>query len=351
MTLSADIHWRLGEDTAHANLVLKPGITALIGPSGAGKSSLARCLAGLNPIIKGHITLSGEALIDTEANHNLPPHLRRIAYLAQAPSLFPHLTIRQNILYGTTSNWSPALEDMTDRLDITRLVGRMPHTLSGGEARRVTLARSIASGPACMILDEPFTGLDPKSARAVRQEILTLAETHMPILLISHNTDMLLATADRGYLINKGHILTEGPIGPLLDTPIARELLGDTFGGTLVSGHYQGGRVQIGPHSLSVPDTSLVSGPVCLQVRSKDVALAQDPVEGSSIRNQIPVTVSGVTKFDSDVLVHLAITETDQSITSLITQDAFSDMQATPGQPLIALIKAAALTTFDPCET
>lgn len=343
--LSADIRWTQGTTEARAVLSLQAGVTALVGPSGAGKTSLARILAGLDQPQSGQIKVLDDSLTDSRSGLHIPPHMRRIGYLSQGPSLFPHLSVRRNILFGCRPKWTGSLQGLTDRLGIeTTRLDTLPGSLSGGEARRVALARAIAAGPEYLILDEPFTGLDPINVTRVRREILRLSSAGTPVLLISHSLDWLLPTASHCMVMNQGHIIDQGPTGEVLDQPPARHLFGGPNGGSLLIASHSHGHWTVGPHVTRFEGTPDTSAPaLLLQIKSRDVALSQEPIRGTSIANQWPVTVTKLTSLDRDCMVSLALKDTDFILKSLITRHSADALCIQEGTQLTALVKASAV--------
>ncbi len=186
----------------YAFSVEKGGLTALFGPSGAGKTTLLDMIAGLVKPSRGHIAVSGEVLFDADRRINLPPERRRCGYVFQDLRLFPHKTVRDNLLYG----WHIAapehrwLEQDTalEVLGIGHLLKRMPATLSGGEAQRVAIGRALLSGPRFLLMDEPLASVDAER----REEILRVIERvrdelRLPILYVSHDRAEVDRLADR----------------------------------------------------------------------------------------------------------------------------------------------------------
>lgn len=169
-----------------------PGLTALFGPSGAGKTSLLEAIAGLVQPAQGRIVVSGTTLFDSGKRVNLAPERRRCGYVFQDLRLFPHQTVRDNLLYGwrlarPVDRWL-SLETALDFLGIGHLLDRMPRTLSGGEAQRVAIGRALLSAPRFLLMDEPLASVDA----ARREEILRLIERirdelELPILYVSHD--------------------------------------------------------------------------------------------------------------------------------------------------------------------
>ena len=168
------------------------GLTALFGPSGAGKTSLLDAVAGLLRPREGRIVAGGEVLFDSAAGIDLPPERRACGYVFQDNRLFPHRRVRDNLLYGpglgaTARRWM-TLDEAVAFLGIGHLLGRMPATLSGGEAQRVAIGRALLSGPKFLLMDEPLSSLDAPR----REEIMGVIERirdelRLPILYVSHD--------------------------------------------------------------------------------------------------------------------------------------------------------------------
>lgn len=183
------------------------GLTALFGPSGAGKTSVLDAVAGLLRPTQGRIAVAGEVLFDSAAGIDLPPERRTCGYVFQDGRLFPHRRVRDNLLYGwrlapPARRWM-SLGEAAGFLGIGHLLGRLPATLSGGEAQRVAIGRALLSGPRFLLMDEPLSSLDA----ARREEIMTVIERirdelALPILYVSHDR----AEVDRlaGHVIQVG---------------------------------------------------------------------------------------------------------------------------------------------------
>lgn len=175
-------------------------VLGLVGPSGCGKSTLLDAIAGVEP--GAQVTLDGHALT------GVPLHRRGIGYVTQDTLLFPHLTVRQNVTYSPAAG---AIDEVVRTLDIAPLLDRMPRHLSGGERRRVALARAIVSGPRLLLLDEPFVGLDD----ARRHEAIALVrEVHhafaLPMMLVSHRRDEVDALATQVVRLEDGRVVATG---------------------------------------------------------------------------------------------------------------------------------------------
>lgn len=195
-------------------------VIAVLGASGAGKSTLARLMAGLTAPDKGRFIIDNTVLEDTDRHISLPPEARGIGFVFQAHRLFPHLSVRANILYpvhhGGHSEALP-VEELASLMHVEHLLDRMPATLSGGEAQRVALARAVNAAERLLILDEPTASLDP----ALRNELWAClralgARRQIPILLITHSAREALALAQVALFIEAGRIVAQGSVREVL---------------------------------------------------------------------------------------------------------------------------------------
>ena len=192
MSFEVDIAVRRGEREIAARFEAEAGITALFGPSGAGKTTVLDCVAGLLRPARGRILLDGMVLFDSAGGIFLPPEDRACGYVFQDNRLFPHRSVRQNLLFGQSRTpqerrWMD-LDEAVRFLGIGDLLDRMPRTLSGGEAQRVAIGRALLSGPRLLLFDEPLSSLDA----ARRDEIMTVIERvrdelKVPMLYVSHD--------------------------------------------------------------------------------------------------------------------------------------------------------------------
>lgn len=193
MSFDISVSRRLGGRTIGAAFSTGDGLTALFGPSGAGKTSVLNMVAGLLRPDTGHVRVGGETLFDAAARIAVPSHRRRAGYVFQDARLFPHLTVRANLLYGhrlaaPADRWMMP-EEAIAFLDLATLLDRRPATLSGGEARRVAIGRALLSDPRFLLMDEPLSSLD----EARREEIVRVIERirdelALPILYVTHES-------------------------------------------------------------------------------------------------------------------------------------------------------------------
>src|SRR5579863_5016331 len=200
-------------------------LTAILGPSGSGKTTLLRILAGFEQADTGTVRI-GDAVVDGVGTH-VPPERRRIGYVPQEGSLFPHLNVIANVGFGLPSRQrsSRQITDLLDAVGLTDLGKRYPHELSGGQQQRVALARALAIRPDVVLLDEPFASLDAHLRASIRtdvQEVFRRAGT--TAVLVTHDQDEALSTADRVAVLRNGKIAQCAAPQDLYDRPADAEL-------------------------------------------------------------------------------------------------------------------------------
>jgi len=182
------------------------GVVALTGHSGAGKTSILNAVAGLLTPDQGRIVVNDRVLFDSAKRINLPTHQRRIGYVFQDLRLFPHLSVRANLLYGTKDE--SALPQVLDLLGIAPLLTRKPGTLSGGEKQRVAIGRALLSQPRLLLLDEPLASLDTARRVDIIARLKVIRdELKLPMLLVSHAADEVAQLATQIITLENGRII------------------------------------------------------------------------------------------------------------------------------------------------
>jgi molybdate transport system ATP-binding protein len=218
MTLEIDVQHAQGAFALAADFTACGPVTALWGPSGAGKTTIANIIAGLIQPDRGRVALDGEVLVDRARRVFVKPSRRRIGYVFQDGRLFPHLTVRQNLLYGRMlaprAQRFVALDDVVGLLDLGPHLGRRPGLLSGGEKQRVAIGRALLSSPRLLLMDEPLDSLDA----ARREEILPYIErlrdeAGVPIVYISHVREEVERLASTVVRLDRGEVVGIDRIG------------------------------------------------------------------------------------------------------------------------------------------
>ncbi|OPY98453.1 hypothetical protein A5906_33100 [Bradyrhizobium sacchari] len=221
--INAAFRGRLGNFMLDAELsVPATGVTAIFGPSGCGKTSMARCIAGLQRMADGFCAVDGDIWQDRKSFR--PVHRRPIGYVFQEASLFPHLSVRRNLLFGApkAAGMQITFDEVVDLLGLAALLDRSPHRLSGGERQRVAIGRALLSQPKLLLMDEPLAALD----HATRNEILPFLECvherlSLPVFYISHDMSEIERFADHLVLMEQGRVVGSGPLHTLHPIPLA----------------------------------------------------------------------------------------------------------------------------------
>jgi len=205
----AGVTLSLAEFELEADGELARGWTGLVGPSRAGKTSMLEMIAGFRAPGRGSIAIDGELVFQAKRGIDVPPRRRGIGYVTQDDTLFPHRTVRDNLAYGMPRRGTaaPELERTAALVAVDALLERPVTTLSGGEKRRVALARALLSRPRLLLLDEPLTGLDPASRDRVMASLrLIHRELPMPTIYVAHNPEEILGLCDDALVLDRGRI-------------------------------------------------------------------------------------------------------------------------------------------------
>ena len=199
-------------------------VVALLGQSGSGKSTLLRILAGLEGLDSGDVYAAGICV--SKPGHVTPPEQRGLGMVFQDYALFPHLSAIQNVAFGLQALGKPAAlkcaSDWLDRVGLANRAHYFPHQLSGGEQQRVALARALAPQPRAVLMDEPFSGLDPQLRSDLQQTMLsTLRAANVAALIVSHDTEEALGIADHIAVMDHGKISQSGSPRDVYNNPIS----------------------------------------------------------------------------------------------------------------------------------
>src|SRR5437879_2174589 len=283
-----------------------------MGPSGSGKTSLLEAVAGLRPRTRGRIVVNSTTLLATADRVRVRPEHRRVGYVPQDAGLFPHLTALGNVRFGArgaTDRVRAAIETLV----LTPLLARHPATLSGGEKQRVALARSLASDPRLLLLDEPLAALDVGLRERIVPYLLRIHdEWRVPVLYVTHSVGEALSLAEAVLLLREGTVEAHGPALDLLSRPAmaraAEAGIENLRHGRIVAHDDQGGttRVQLDDgQALAVPLSSsrLPGDAVNHGIRAEDVLLAVEPLRGLSARHIIEARIVQLDRVGRDALL------------------------------------------------
>ena len=304
-----------------------PGVVALFGRSGCGKTTLVNLIAGLLQAQQGHVRLDQECWLDTRLGIALPAEQRRIGYVFQEPRLFPHYSVRGNLLYGArrarSQHQITTFDDVVELLGLAALLARRPASLSGGERQRVALGRALLSQPQLLLLDEPLSFLDA----ARRDEVLPYLERlrdqfAIPMIFVSHQFDEVLRLATHVVVIDAGRVVAAGDLTAVSLAPALRAIVGPDALGAVVDGEVLRSdsgdglaEIAIGSGRLRIACTGVAAGQrLRVQLLARDVILATSEPQGLSVRNQLRGTVHAITADADSDLVEVDVGGTQSSL-------------------------------------
>ncbi|EAQ04921.1 molybdate ABC transporter, ATP-binding protein [Pseudooceanicola batsensis HTCC2597] len=352
MSLEVAIRHRLGGMELVADFSASAGVTALFGHSGAGKTTVVGAVAGLVRPDAGRIVLDGEVLFDAEAGTDLPVHRRRFGYVFQDARLFPHMTVRRNLLYGAGGD--AGLGRVCDLLGIGGLLSRRPGTLSGGEQARVAIGRALLSQPRMLLMDEPFASLD----QARKEEILPYLErlrdeAGIPILYVSHAVEEVARLADTLVVLDSGRVVRAGPAAALFADPGLAPALGPRAAGAVIPGRVEAQHedglteVAVSGGRLLLPRIDAGAGAALrIRIAAQDVMLSLSRPERVSALNILPATIAELHPGQGPgVMVQCRCGE--DLILARITRRSAEGLALAPGQSCYAVIKSVAVARGD----
>lgn len=353
--IEVQLHGALGQFLLDAQFQAPmQGVTALFGPSGCGKTSVLRSIAGLQKV-PGRIVVGGEVWQDKRLF--VAPHRRPVGYVFQESSLFPHLSVQENLLYGyrRAKNVEHRIhaDEVIQLLGLERLIARRPEHLSGGERQRVAIGRALLSQPKLLLMDEPLSALDTQS----KAEILPYFErlsSHLsiPIILVSHDLSEVERLADYLVALRQGKVISSRPLFEALIDPelpftqsseSAAVLLGEVkkveSDGIVVV------RAQ-GQELLCTADSLNVGAQVRIRLAARDVSLSKEPPSQSSILNILPAEITHFQELGSSELnVHLMLKDNAQfKFMARITHRSAQQLNLKVHDTVIAQIKGVSVT-------
>ncbi len=301
--------------TVEADITVQPGeIVALVGPNGAGKTTALLALAGL---------------VDQSSNSGFEGV--RVGVVFQDGLLFPHMTVRENVEFGALRD----VDEVMDEFGISTLADQRPGSLSGGEQQRVAIARTMATAPELLLLDEPMSALDVSAKAEMRRYLSALfTELGCAVLLVAHDPLDALGLADRVYVMEDGRIVQSGTPSELRSRP-ETDYVADLAGVNLLSGESSGNEVHIGNHVIRVVALPR-DGSVLVQIHPNAISIHLDRPIGSA-RNVWKSTVAAV-----EVKGPVARISFDEPIpiTAEITSEAVDQLSISVGSDVYLAVKA-----------
>ena len=280
MSLHASIKTWRNDFALEVDMTVFAGETvAILGPNGAGKTTLLRALAGLIPI-QGHVELDGEVFDDTQTGRHLVTERRRVGLMFQDHVLFPHMTVLQNVAFGLGRDGIEVAMAWLNRAGLGDKANVRPRELSGGQAQRVALLRTMAAEPRLLLLDEPLSALDVTIRAEVRRELSRQLAGFTGIrILVTHDPLEAMALADRLIVLENGRIVQSGTPADVTARPRSR-FVADLAGVNLLKGHAMGDHIELaGGATIAAPEAG--TGDVFAVIHPRAVALYLDKPQGT----------------------------------------------------------------------
>ncbi|TCR62238.1 molybdenum ABC transporter ATP-binding protein [Bosea sp. BK604] len=355
--LDIAVEHRLGAFMLDAAFTSNGRLTALFGRSGSGKTSLVNIIGGLIRPQSGHVTVDGQVLVDTRRGIFVPKHRRRIGYVFQEARLFPHLTVRQNLLFG---RWfTPrAPEDgadlpmVLDLLGIGHLLERRPAGLSGGEKQRVAIGRALLARPRLLLMDEPLASLDEARKAEILPYIERLRdEMAIPIVYVSHSAAEVARLATTLAIVDEGAVKACGPTAEIMSrldmarlpgAPEASSLLEATIAG--FDTEYGLTRLDTRAGPLQVARAGLVAGHrLRVRILASDVLVSLTPLDGISALNVLSGTIAEIGERNGGGAIDLRIDCSGEIVVARLTAKSVAALALAPGRPVYAVIKSVSI--------
>jgi molybdate transport system ATP-binding protein len=300
-------------------------VAAIFGPSGSGKTTLLDAIAGLRPMAAGELEISGRTLFSSSRGIDRRPQERAIGYLPQEGALFPHLSVRKNILFGANrtgykgKSKAISVDHVVEVLEIEKLLDRPVTTLSGGEAQRVALARAVLSHPQLLLLDEPLAALDIDLKERILPYLGRVRdEFSIPMIYVTHNLTEVLTLADWVLMIRQGRLIAQGVPRELLRSTdaimqIPEEQLENVFTVTLAESDLESGRTKVlleSGRELFIPYTKQAANHLFqVRVSADDILVATRPPEEISAANVLPGIVRRIDLLNGQAIVTVSAGE------------------------------------------
>jgi molybdate transport system ATP-binding protein len=330
------------------------GVTALFGHSGAGKTTLINIIAGLIRPDSGSVMVNGQILFDSQKGINLPPEKRRMGYVFQEGRLFPHLSMKANLLYGMKHlpkhKRVISFDQVVELLGIGHLLSRRPSTLSGGEKQRVAIGRALLSSPSLLLMDEPLASLDASRKHEVLPFLRRLPrELSIPIIYVTHSVDEVLNLADNMVLMDSGSVIALDAIETITTRSEFQSLTGHGGGSVISTAVLSHDKKKKSTHLrfpggiMKVPFVDIpIETPLRVRIAPRDVAIALEPPIKTSYQNILEARIE---KIEQDnwgyMMIHLDI---GCPLLARVTPAACADLSLTEGKEVFALVKSVSVS-------
>jgi molybdate transport system ATP-binding protein len=355
MSLDVDVRHTLGAFALDASFATDGALTALFGRSGSGKTTLVNLIGGLLRPDSGRIAVGDRVLVDTRRGIFIPAHRRQVGYVFQEARLFPHLSVRNNLLYGhwfrPRAQRYARIGDVIELLGLAALLQRRPDSLSGGEKQRVAIGRALLASPQLLLMDEPLASLDEQRKAEILPYIERLRdELRIPVVYVSHSAAEVARLATTVVVMADGKVVAVGPTAQVLGRP---ELFpytgGDDAGGVLdavIADHddeFALSTLSSTAGELHVGRMDLVVGTrVRVYIRARDVMLAKEYPKAISAQNILRGKVLEL-RAGEDHGMNVTLDCRGETLVASITRRAAEAMALRPGSEVYAIVKSVAI--------
>ena len=353
--LSVNITQAFGSFRLETQFEVEEGsITAIFGKSGAGKTSTINAIAGLTRPDVGVIQIGNKTLFDQNLRISLPFYKRQIGYVFQDDRLFPHMTVRNNLIYGTPKNRDVAnslnLTDITGLLELAPLLERRPRTLSGGEKQRVAIGRALLSNPKLLLMDEPLASIDVQHRFEILPFIQRVREkTGITIIYVTHALEEVIFIADQIILLSEGRVTAQGTVEEIMSRLDLHPMTSRFDAGAVISAIYSGydrefdlGELSFDGGTLRIAGLNAEIGiHLRAHIRARDVSLMLDKPKDTSVLNVFKGELIEIRHEDGpqlDLLINIGT-----PLIARITRKSLNDLNLDIGSKVYAMIKAVAI--------
>ena len=353
--LSVNITKAFGSFRLETQFEVEEGsITAIFGKSGAGKTSTINAIAGLTRPDVGVIQIGNTTLFDQNLKINLPIYKRQIGYVFQDDRLFPHMTVRNNLIYGTPKNRDVAnslnLTDITGLLELAPLLERRPRSLSGGEKQRVAIGRALLSNPKLLLMDEPLASIDVQHRFEILPFIQRVREKiGITIIYVTHALEEVIFIADQIILLSEGQVTAQGTVEEIMSRLDLHPMTSRFDAGAVISATYSGydrefdlGELSFDGGILRIAGLNAEIGILLrAHIRARDVSLMLDKPKDTSVLNVFKGELIEIRHEEGpqlDLLINIGT-----PLIARITRKSLNDLNLDIGSKVYAMIKAVAI--------
>ncbi len=354
--INAKLNAHYGDYRLQVDLSLPTtGVTALFGPSGCGKTTCLRAIAGLNRLPKSHVSIGDTLWQSHDERYFIPPYQRDIGFVFQQPTLFSHLNVERNLLFGykrLAANKQRIEQGVIcELLGIAHLLKRRVDHLSGGEKQRIAIARALLTSPKLLLMDEPLSALDDSRKQEILPYLESLTrELKLPILYVTHSVSEVAKLADHLVVLEHGRVKQQGLVRHLLSGLIHNAGAHQTRSTVLdmqVTAKEHDGVIEVENRDVSLYLTdqrAKLGERVRCEIIASDVSITLEPSLTSSILNILPVTIRHIdlTSHPSDALLDLTLAN-DETLKAQITKRSATLLDLQQGMGVWAQIKAVAV--------